>query len=214
MRLERPAGLERAVRLGPGAFVAVTGASGVGKDAVLAAARTATVRSDRVHFPTRVITRCRGGGEESTPMAESEFAAARAAGDFAVWWQAHGLSYAIPVSADAAVLDGRIVVANVSRGVLHTLEQRYERLVVVSVTVSDTVRAQRLRARGREDGEAVGRRLSRPDPAPDRVPDEVIRNDASIAEGGAQLLRIISSLQQGSPAQAHPAPTVPGGGRP
>lgn len=182
------------MRLGPGAFVAVTGASGVGKDALLAAARTTV--GDDVHFPTRVITRGSGGGEESTPMGEAAFTAAREAGGFAVWWQAHGLSYAIPTSADAAVLDGRVVVANVSRGALQALEQRYARLVVVCVTVSDPVRARRLRARGREEGEAVEQRLSRPDPAPDRVPDEVIRNDGSIAEGGAQLLRIISAVQR------------------
>ncbi|WP_328292656.1 phosphonate metabolism protein/1,5-bisphosphokinase (PRPP-forming) PhnN [Kineococcus sp. NBC_00420] len=197
------------MKLGPGAFIAVTGASGVGKDAVLAAARA--VAGDDAHFPTRVITRRPGGGEESTPVDEAEFRRAREAGAFAVWWQAHGLSYAIPVSADAAVLEGRVVVANVSRGALDALEERYARLVVVGVTVSDAVRAQRLRARGREDGEAVDRRLSRPDPAPGRVPDQMIRNDGTIGEGGAQLLRVISSVQRGSTARARLRPTVPGG---
>jgi ribose 1,5-bisphosphokinase len=189
--------------IGPGAFVAVVGASGVGKDALLSYAREQSGLSYArlsgagehpgalARFPRRVITRPPGPGEDHEPVTEDEFARARERGAFAVCWHAHGLCYGIPASADAEVRDGRVVVANVSRGVIGELAARYRRLVVVQVTVPEQVREQRLRGRGREPEPGIGRRLARPDPAPGHRVDAVIENDGSLAEGGAQLARII-----------------------
>lgn len=173
--------------IGPGAFIAVVGASGVGKDALLSYARE---RSDAC-FPRRAITRPPGPGEDHDPATEEQFAAALGQGAFAVSWRAHGLRYGIPAAVDAEVRDGRVVVANVSRGVLGKLDARYERLIVVRVTVSEEVRAQRLRARSRETEPGIGQRLARPDPAPGHRVDELIKNDGSLAEGGDLLLRVI-----------------------
>lgn len=175
--------------IGPGAFVAVTGASGVGKDALLsyAAERAGAL----AFFPRRVITRPPGPGEDHDPIEPGEFDAALARGAFAVSWQAHGLHYGIPVSVDADVRAGRPVVANVSRGVLGVLAARYERLVVVRVTVSEAVRILRLRARQRESAGDIAQRLSRADPAPDHPVDAEICNDGPLDDGGEQLLRII-----------------------
>jgi ribose 1,5-bisphosphokinase len=174
---------------GPGAFVAVVGASGVGKDALLAYARERAGTFAR--FPRRAITRLPGPGEDHDPVTEVQFATARDRGAFAVYWRAHGLCYGLPASVDAEVRDGLVVVANVSRGVIDGLEARYGRLVVVRVTVPEEVRAQRLRARRREPELGIGQRLARPDPAPGHRVDAVIQNDGSLAEGGAQLLRVI-----------------------
>ena len=179
--------------IGPGAFVAVVGASGVGKDALLSFARERC--GELTHFPRRAITRPPGPGEEHTPLSEAEFADARERGAFAAWWHAHGLDYGIPVSADAAIGAGRVVVVNVSRGVLDALRKRYERLVVVRVTVSDQVRAQRLQARSRESADAIAARLSRADPAPHHPVDHEIRNDTTVADGAARLMDIIASAQ-------------------
>ena len=185
---------------GPGAFVAVTGASGAGKDALLSYARMRSAAC----FPRRAITRPPGPGEDHDPMTQDEFAAALSQGAFAVHWQAHGLRYGIPAAADAEIRDGRVVVANVSRGVLGELGARYQRLVVVRVTVSEEVRAQRLRARGREAGPGIGQRLARPDPAPGYRADAVIENDGSLAEGGDRLLRVIAGAAAGRPAFSPP----------
>ncbi|MCU1529094.1 MAG: phnN [Frondihabitans sp.] len=177
--------------IGPGAFVAVTGASGVGKDTLLDIARE---RSDETtFFPRRAITRPPGPGEEYTPLSADEFAKARTGGAFAAYWNAHGLDYGIPVSADDAVRAGRVVVANVSRGALDALDERYERLVVVRVTVSDEVRARRLANRNRESPDDIVRRMARADPSPSRPADHEIRNDGSVEDGSAQLLRIIAA---------------------
>ena len=175
--------------LGPGAFVAVVGASGVGKDALLSYAREHAGAFAR--FPRRAITRPPGPGEDHDPVTEDQFAAACDRGAFAVSWRAHGLRYGLPASVDAEVADGLVVVANVSRGVIDELGARYRRLVVVHVTVPEEVRAQRLRARRREPEPGIGQRLARPDPAPGHRVDAVIVNDGSLAEGGAQLLRVI-----------------------
>lgn len=175
--------------VGPGAFVAVVGASGVGKDALLSYARERSGALAR--FPRRAITRPPGPGEDHDPMTEDQFAKARADGAFAVHWDAHGLWYGIPASVDTEVGGGLVVVANVSRAVIGQLDERYRRLVVVRVTVSEEVRERRLRARRREPEPGIGQRLARPDPAPGHRVDALIQNDGSLAAGGDQLLRII-----------------------
>jgi ribose 1,5-bisphosphokinase len=178
--------------IGPGAFVAVVGASGVGKDAVLGWAREHAGAAAR--FPRRAITRPSGPGEDHDPVDPSAFAAARDAGGYAVHWEAHGLAYGIPVGADDEVRAGRVVVANVSRGVLETLAERYARLVVVEVTVSDAVRAERLGLRARESADGIARRLARTDPAPGHRVDVVIENDGALADAGARLLAVVEEL--------------------
>jgi ribose 1,5-bisphosphokinase len=179
--------------IGPGAFVAVVGASGVGKDALLSYAREHSAAI--AHFPRRAITRPPGPGEDHEPVSDDQFAQARSRGAFAVWWHTHGLCYGIPTSVDAKVRDGRVVVVNVSRSVIDELNARYRRLVVVRVTVSEEIRAQRLRARRREPEPGIGQRLARPDPAPGHRVDAMIQNDGSLADGGAQLLHIIHSAR-------------------
>jgi ribose 1,5-bisphosphokinase len=175
--------------IGPGPFVAVIGASGVGKDALLSYARERAGAS--ACFPRRAITRRAGPGEDHDPMEVEEFASALENGAFAVWWQAHGLCYGIPDSVDTELRAGRPVVVNVSRGVLGLLASRYERLIVIRVTVPDAIRATRLRARQRESINDIAQRLDRVDPSPDHPVDAEIRNDGPLHEGGAQLLRII-----------------------
>lgn len=178
-------------QIGPGAFIAVVGASGVGKDTLLDAARERCGAS--VLFPRRSITRAAGPGEDYTPLTVAEFALADEHGEFAVSWSAHGLDYGIPCTIDAAIRAGRTVVANVSRGILDELAERYSRLVVVRVTVPDAVRAQRLHARNREGGADIARRLERADPSVARPVDHEICNDRSIADACGELMHIIEA---------------------
>ncbi|MDP3898335.1 MAG: phosphonate metabolism protein/1,5-bisphosphokinase (PRPP-forming) PhnN, partial [Mesorhizobium sp.] len=130
-------------RLGPGVFVAVMGPSGSGKDTLIAYARE-RLDPQMVVFARRVITRpCDGATEDHDTLSEAEFAAADAAGAFALSWPAHGLSYGLPASVDDAVAGGRAVVANVSRGVLPALRGRYGRVVAVHVTAAPEILAAR-----------------------------------------------------------------------
>ncbi|MBI0384193.1 phosphonate metabolism protein/1,5-bisphosphokinase (PRPP-forming) PhnN, partial [Streptomyces albiflaviniger] len=160
-------------KIGPGTFVAVVGASGVGKDALIAETRRHA--GPDVSLPQRHITRAPGPGENHLPRSAHEFQVASEAGHFAIEWSAHGLRYGIPIEIDDDIRDGRSVLANVSRSVLDELAARYEHFVVVRITVSEAVRASRLRTRGREDADDMARRLRRPDPAPDYAVDAEIR---------------------------------------
>ena len=73
---------------------AVVGPSGAGKDTLIQGALAA--RPD-LRLVRRVITRpTDAGGEDFEGVTEDDFAARRRAGDFALHWQAHGLSYGIP----------------------------------------------------------------------------------------------------------------------
>ncbi|MER6523747.1 phosphonate metabolism protein/1,5-bisphosphokinase (PRPP-forming) PhnN [Streptomyces sp. NPDC001508] len=187
-------------KIGPGTFVAVVGASGVGKDALIAETRRHA--GPDLSLPQRHITRAPGPGENHLPVSARTFRIAAEAGHFAIEWNAHGLRYGIPIEIDDDIRDGRSVVVNVSRSVLGELAARYEHLAVVRVTVSEAVRASRLRARGREDADDVARRLHRPDPAPDYAVDAEIHNDGTIEAGAAALLRVIRTTARGASASA------------
>ncbi|MES2169225.1 MAG: phosphonate metabolism protein/1,5-bisphosphokinase (PRPP-forming) PhnN [Actinomycetota bacterium] len=175
--------------IGPGAFVAVFGGSGVGKDSILDYAH-AHAHDDRLVFVRRSITRAAGLGEDHLPVSDAEFAAA----EHAVAWAAHGLSYGLPIGVDDIIRNGGIAVANVSRGVLSELGRRYARLYTVNVTVPDDVRAARLLARGREDAAAIRERISRPDPAPGVTCDLEIENDGTLPEAAERLLTFLRTL--------------------
>jgi ribose 1,5-bisphosphokinase len=181
--------------IGPGAFVAVVGASGVGKDTLLAYARE---RLDGPVFVKRVITRPAGPGEDCDELSEAEFEATDARGGFALSWRAHGLAYGLPRSVDDVIRADGIAIANVSRAVLSSLAARYQRLVVVRITASPEVRAARLAARGREPESSILARLSRPDPAPEAIAALQIRNDTSIAAAGESLIALLASVAQES----------------
>ncbi|SIS00573.1 phosphonate metabolism protein/1,5-bisphosphokinase (PRPP-forming) PhnN [Williamsia sterculiae] len=191
-------------RIGPGYFVAVTGASGVGKDALLDAARWRCPSA--VVFPQRTITRPTGPGEDYRSVDEAEFVTARARGEFAVSWQAHGLHYGIPASIDQPVRAGGVVVANVSRGAIDDLRDRYENVVEVRITVSEETRERRLRERRRESADDVAGRLARTDPGLGRQVDHQIHNDGVVEAGAAQLVDIVTrrvrAAEVGSPRSA------------
>lgn len=177
--------------IGPGAFVAVVGGSGVGKDSILGYARE---RTTDAMFVRRLITRPPGPSEDCQQLTEAEFSATEAAGGFAVSWHAHGLGYGLPATVDTIVREGGIAVANVSRTVLSPLAARYSGFRLVRVSVPPEVRAARLAARGRETQEDIAGRIARPDPAPHVRVDLEIVNDGTIAEAGQLLINFLCSL--------------------
>jgi len=162
--------------LGPGAFVAVMGPSGSGKDTLIAHARD-RLDSERTFFVRRIVTRAAdSAAEDHDTMSCEAFAAAQAEGAFALCWKAHGLDYGLPASVDAAIRDGRAVVANVSRAVLPLLRQRYRHVVPVHVFADPDTLAARIARRGRESGEAIAARIAR-DPGISLAGDDIVRID-------------------------------------
>lgn len=170
-----------------GRIIAVVGASGVGKDTLLAGAVAA---EPRLHWARRVVTRPTGaGGEPYEGVTQAEFARRLAVGAFALHWTAHGMSYAVPWAALAPRDNGRDVVFNGSRKALDLAVAAFADLRVIEVTADPATVAARLASRGREDGADIAARLERGGIAlPDGIDVTRIANDGSADEGVARLL--------------------------
>ncbi len=169
-------------------LVGVVGPSGAGKDTLMGLAREALVGDARFRFVTRAITRAaEAGGEAHRAMDEAAFAAERDAGGFALWWRAHGLFYGIPRDIEADLAAGRVVVANLSRGVLAEAAAAY-RLRVLVVTAPPGVLAARLAARGRETAQDIAARLAREALLPEGLDIATVMNDATREEGAARVV--------------------------
>lgn len=179
-----------------GMLVAVVGPSGVGKDSLIAGARTAFADSSAVVFARRLITRpADEAGENHMPVSAEDFDQLEQAGAFAVNWDAHGLNYGVP----AAVLDelaaGRVVVVNGSRSALGRFQAVFPRLLVVNVTASPDVLAARLAGRGRETREEIEARLARAvDPLPESFDVVAMDNSGALDEGVEKLVSLLKRL--------------------
>ena len=144
-----------------GVLVLVVGASGVGKDTLLAAARSHFADDPRLLFPQRIITRTDSTGEDHIYLSEEEFAAVKSTDGFFLDWQAHGLSYGIPASIQPALADGAVVVVNVSRKVIDAARKKWSQVKVVHLTTKPEVLRERLQKRGRETPEEIEKRVER-----------------------------------------------------
>lgn len=145
-----------------GVFVAVVGPSGAGKDTIMGYARDRFAGDESVLFVRRVVTRpCDGSTEDHDSLADAAFDEALQHGAFALAWEAHGLKYGLPADVDGAIAEGRVAIANLSRGALAALKERYENVIVVEISAAPEILAERLAARGRESRGEVLARLAR-----------------------------------------------------
>jgi ribose 1,5-bisphosphokinase len=181
---------DRPAAIGPGRLILVVGPSGAGKDTLLGLARDACADAERIVFPRRVVTRPASAFEDNEQVSPEAFRQARARGDFAAHWEAHGHGYGLPRAIDDDIRAGRIVVVNVSRGVVDAMRRDYADVVVVLITAPAEVLAERLAARARgSDGGLAGRLGRMVDGAV--APDATISNVGSIESHARELLRII-----------------------
>lgn len=182
---------DEAGRIGPGRLVLVVGPSGAGKDTLLRLAQAACIDDHNVVFPRRVVTRESSADEDNIAMSQDDFRRAREHGDFAVHWEAHGHSYALPLDINDDIRAGRAVVANVSRTVIGALRQAYANLVVVAITAPPDVLAQRLAARARHSDGNLADRLARSVDDASANADVTILNAGSADYHSCQLVRVI-----------------------
>ena len=165
-------------------LILVVGPSGAGKDTLLNLARQALAEDRRFRFVRRVITRpAQAGGEDHDFVSEAAFAKR----DFALQWQAHGLSYGIPADVSEDLIRGVAVVANVSRRVIAGAAERFP-VQVIEVTAPPEILAQRLAARGRETAADIAARLARQPRIPPAVAVERIVNDKTPAEAAEHFI--------------------------
>jgi ribose 1,5-bisphosphokinase len=186
--------------IGPGRLVVVVGPSGAGKDTLIAAARARLAGNASFVFPLRLVTRTATAAEDHLTILDGDFTHGVSRGEFAFWWEAHGLKYALPAALDTDLRAGRTVVCNVSRGIIPKLRLRYRQLVVVLVTAPAEVLAARLAGRGRTSDGDLAQRLGRAAPSEAAfAPNHTIENVGAITEGAGHLLAAITG--------AHPTPT-------
>lgn len=179
-----------------GAFVAVVGPSGAGKDTLLNYARQALAEDDSVFFVRRVITRpADDSTERHVPATRREFETMKASGRFAFTWQAHDLEYGLPASIDEQIRIGQTAVCNGSRAALAGLRARYDNFSVISISAHRDVLADRLASRGRESREQILARLDRSAPFDAAHYDALqIDNSGSVTVAGDALVAAIRAV--------------------
>lgn len=180
-----------------GVLIAVVGPSGSGKDTLIDYAQQRLASEAGVTFVRRVVTRLvHAGSEDHDTLSDKAFLAAKAAGRFAVTWQAHGLSYAIPAAIRAQVASGGVAVVNGSRAALPAIRDAFGHVQTIRVTCRPDVLAARLAARGRETAKEQQRRLARAETV--HVEDAVeIDNSGDVATAGDALVAIIRAFVMG-----------------
>jgi phosphonate metabolism protein PhnN/1,5-bisphosphokinase (PRPP-forming) len=173
-----------------GRLFLIVGPSGVGKDTLLAGA---TAADPSLHWARRVITRpVTAGGEPFEGVSAPEFRQRLEAGEFALHWQAHGLSYGVPWAEIAPLTTGRTVLVNGSRRALSASLTAFPDLTVIRITAPSAVLAERLAARGRETQDQIAARL---DDASYQLPEGTrvidVRNTGTPLQGTTQLLQAL-----------------------
>lgn len=189
----------RARLIGAG-LVYVIGASGSGKDTLIAYAREQLAADTSVRFARRYITRRaerKGEGESHVALTPEEFAASLDRKFFAMHWASHGLQYGVGIEIEGWLAEGRTVVVNGSRAYLKEAQQRYPALLPVTIDVSIQVMRERLLARARESTDAIERRIQRHLSLLDTAPvGVIIRNEDAIETAGDALVRLICEHTQ------------------
>ena len=170
----------------------VVGPSGAGKDALIERAKLAFAGDKRFVFARRIVTRA-AMAEDHDTLDTRAFDEAEARGAYLLSWHAHDLGYGLPIDLRSDLEQGRIVIANVSRGVILQAEALGFRVHVLHVTADPVILAARIAARGRESMAEVRARLARIAPLQWREAKVVeIRNEGPL-ELGAELF--INALQ-------------------
>ncbi|MEQ6889736.1 ribose 1,5-bisphosphokinase [Halomonas sp. CS7] len=169
-----------------GRLVYLMGASGVGKDSLLDAARA---RHPDWLVAHRYVTRDSGGSENGVALTPDEFASRRRLGLFCLTWQAHGLDYGLGLELEAWLARGQTVLVNGSRRALPSARARFgAALYPMLVTAPEAVIAERLRRRGREDEAQIEARLARHRELAAALPEVArVDNGGALAETLAAL---------------------------
>lgn len=176
------------VRGTPGRLFYVVGASGSGKDSLLAYARE-HLAGHPIVFARRFIDRpVLPGPEVHVALSDSDFQRRLRNGAFAMYWRTNGYQYGIGTDIDGWLVRGRDVVVNGSREYLQQARARYPDLVPIWIEAALPLLRERLLQRGRDGVADIERRMDRAAafaPPPDA---QVIRNEGLLADAGRSLI--------------------------
>ena len=183
---------------GGGRLIAVVGPSGAGKDSLISYARDRLAGEPSVLFVRRVVTRpADPNAEDHASVSLAAFQTSRAAGAFAVAWQAHGLHYAIPAAVHDHLAWGGVAVVNGSRAALPAIRSAFDQTMTVHITCRPEVLSARLATRGREDAAQQQQRLGRATIPSDLRNAVVIDNSGDLVVAGEALLATILEAKRG-----------------
>ena len=179
-----------------GRLFCVLGPSGVGKDTLI---RAAVAARPGLYWARRVITRPeRPEGEPYEGVSPARFERRLAAGEFAVHWRAHGLSYGVARRELEMRAQSRDVIFNGSRKALDTIRAALPEVRILHLTARPETLALRLAARGRETGDEIAGRLDRPvAPLPPEPGVTEICNDGALDRALAAMLAALDSQTGG-----------------
>lgn len=182
--------------LAPGRLFYVVGASGAGKDSVIAGCRDRIKSHHYCLVSHRYITRPPASeGENHIWLSHEEFRQRAEIGGFAMHWQANSHLYGISVEVNHWLRAGYNVVVNGSRGYLDSAVSLYgDQLVPVHIQVSLDVLRQRLVDRGREDITAIDARMQRAKALNKFAASEgySIQNDHKVEDAVNRLMTLLS----------------------
>lgn len=180
-----------------GHLILVVGPSGAGKDSLIDSARSHFAGNPNLVFPHRVITRpAKVAAEDHDTLSSEAFAEAEKRGAFFLHWQAHGLSYGLPIAIEDALRGGKVVVANVSRSVLAQALLVWPQTTAIFVTAAPETLAARVAARARPEDGDVQKRISRKaDLMPANMPCVTILNDGTIAAAIATFCAALARIR-------------------
>lgn len=169
---------------------AIVGPSGAGKDTLI---QGATAARPDLRLVRRVITRPTDpGSEDFEGVTPEEFQLRLKRGDFALHWDAHGLSYGIPKGQLQVPGD---VIFNGSRAALPEAARVIPGLRVILITAPAAVLAERLSQRGRETAADIQARLTRAGfKMPNGITFHTVSNDGSPEVGIARLLAALQPV--------------------
>ena len=111
---------------------------------------------------------------------------------FAFWWEAHGQrSTRSPGAAENEIRAGRVVISNVSRGIVAQMREKYASVDAVLITAPTAILAVRLgRRTGETDGSVIDR-IKRNDAFAGFRPDHVIETTGAPEDAVRRLLDVI-----------------------
>ena len=184
-----------------GRLIYLMGASGVGKDCLLQAARRAHPEWLVAH---RYLTRESSATEDCVALSDAEFSVRRELGMLCLAWQAHGLKYGVGVEVEAWLGRGTTVLLNGSRRALPMALERFgDALVPVVITAPPEVLRCRLMGRGRDSIDEIEHRLKRHQEMERELMD-AFPGVARVNNGGrlADSLTELTAVIKGCSAQA------------
>jgi ribose 1,5-bisphosphokinase len=181
-----------------GQLICCIGASGAGKDTLLAGAREKNPEPDGIFFAHRYITRpARAEGENHIALSAAEFESRRRRGFFALQWEAHNLRYGIGCEINRWMEAGGTVIVNTSREYLASQEKVPAHWYTLLITVDESVLRRRLQSRGRETPSEIEERLNRNRMMTHRFPHaSVVWNNTTVEDGVSECIRKINTIRR------------------